>query len=283
MAIVIGVIVAVLSTLIINKLNLSSIGSSFSTVATPAAPVPASTGSPLSSSAATFAVQGSTNLASNVQTLASTGTKAATSIASSAGAASTFATAIPVVGAVIGAVAQVLLAQHTARLKGAISENQLIPQSVQAFDADIADLVTAYNGAQVPVNSDGTSPTCATAVIQMDMALFTFMKGNATGPGRAWTNNNAGSTPINSTQGPSCNSSCTAECCVFYNDMNNILAVLYQFFTTGAKTTTVLSSPIASGMQFTVPEVVQPPPQYGTFSRAKYTITLTIPTTTVTA
>jgi hypothetical protein len=257
-----------------------SLPSLSNTTSTPnVAPTPV--GAPASGTFATQEVQQSTTLQTNTATLVKTATTATSAIGAAAGVGSAFATAIPVVGAVVGVVANILLAQHTARLKGAIAENQLIPATVQAFDADIQELVAAYNGGQVVVESNGSCPAAATAVQQMATSLYSYMKGNATGPGRAWTDNQGGTNPISTSQSPSCNKACTAECCIFYNDMNNILHVLYLFFTSGGSFSeahgalTVSDGP--PSWTFTVPEVVQPPAQYGTFSRASYQITLTIP------
>lgn len=261
--------------------NFGTLSGSFAPEATPAAPVPASTGAPLTPAQTTFAVSTATAQGANDLKLVSTGTQIATTEVNAAvqagDIASSFATVVPVVGAVVSAVAQVLLAQHTARLKGAIAENQLVPQTVQAFDADIAELVTAYNAGQIAVSKNGQSKIAATAIQQMDTSLYTVMKSNATGPGRAWTDVQGFATnPIGTNNVPACNKACTAECCIFWNDMNNIMAEINRYLT-GQPTQTILSVKVAGGMNFTVPEVVQPPVQYGTFSRAKYTINLVIP------
>jgi hypothetical protein len=250
------------------------------TVVPSVAPLPI--GSPLSPANTQAEVNTSVQAAQITQTAigsaTSIGSKLASSAASLGEISSTFATAIPIVGAAVGAVANILLAQHTARLKGAIAENQLIPASVQAFDADISELVAAYNGGTVPVSlSNGSSPACATAIQQMDTSLYSYMKSNATGPGRAWTDVPGANPPISTNNVPACNKACTAECCVFWNDLNNIMAEMNRFFT-GQATQTILSKRISSNqMQFTIPAVIQPPPQYGTFARSSYNVTLTIP------
>jgi hypothetical protein len=278
MEIVLGIIVVFL---LFKSGALSSSLLTASTLSVPLAPPP--TGAVLTPAQLTFAVQGSTQLQSQVGSLVSTGTGVTSALTNSGGllsnvASQAFSQAVPIVGAVVGAVANILLAQHTARLKGAIAENQLIPTSVQAFDADIQELVSAYNSGAIGVNANGTSSTAATALMQMDSSLYSFMKGNATGPGRAWKDASmAGGSPISTTSAPSCNSACTAECCVFWNDMNNIMADIYAYLTTGTPMGTVLSTMVQGGIKFTIPEVVQPPPKYGTFQRASYSITLIIP------
>jgi hypothetical protein len=273
---IIGAIVAFLFLKVATGGSFGALSTNFSTLATPSAPIPASTGAELTPAQLTFATQQASSLQSNIGVAESTATGIASKLATVASVGSTFATAIPIAGAVIGAVTQILLAQHTARLKGAISENQLIPTSVQAFDADIAELVTAYNAGQVPVLSNGQSPTCATAIQQMDQSLYSYMKGNATGPGRAWTDVPGANPPISTNAVPACGKACTAECCVFWNDMNNVLAEINRYLT-GQPAQTILTQKTATGCNFTIPEVVQPPKQYGTFSRASYTINLVTP------
>jgi hypothetical protein len=241
----------------------------------PVAPLP--TGAELTPAQLTFAVHQAGVQNQEVDAGIGLGVQATETIAKDLGVAatSTFAQAIPIVGAAVAAVANILLAQHTARLQGAVQENQLIPQCVQAFDADISGLITAYNQRQFQINPDGTASAAATAVQQMDMSLYNFMKSNAKGPGRAWRD--ASNPPISSTAVPPCNSSCTAECCIFWNDFNNIMSVMFAFFSTGKITNNILAKQSGKTVTFNIPTVVPPPAKYGTFGRAGYSVVITLP------
>jgi hypothetical protein len=192
-------------------------------------------------------------------------------------AGSQFAQAIPVIGQAVSAVANILLAQHTARLKGAIAENQLIPSSVQAFDADIKGIVGAFNAGQA------TASQCAAACYQVWNALHDYMRQNATGPGRAWREIDGGISSL-SPSSPPCDKACTAECCVFWSNFHPLLANLYSFFSTGkpllvgggSRYTGWPSTNGATGPYTLNVLVVSPPnnPAYGNYSRAAYTLTL---------
>jgi hypothetical protein len=221
-----------------------------------------------------FAIQQSSQAIGEVNAGIGVGVNVAEKFAT---AGSSFAKAIPIVGEAVAAVADILLGQHTARLKGAISENQLIPASVNAFDADIKEIVAAYN------SGSASAAQCAGAIYQMWNSLHDYMRQNATGPGRAWREVESGIGSIQPNS-PPCDKTCTAECCVFWSNFHPLLANLYAFFTTGkpllvgggARYTGWPPTNSATGPFTLNVLVVSPPndPAYGNYSRAAYTLTL---------
>jgi len=219
----------------------------------------------ISAQRANLEVQQSSMLGSEVGSGISLGTQAATDIANSAG--SSFSQAIPIIGGVVSTVAGILLGQHTARLKGAIAENQLIPQCTQAFDADISELIAGWNGGQV------TAKEFQAAAAQMDANLYKFMKGNATGPGRSWSGSQKS---MNDGSGAACTKSCTTECCAYYNDYHPALVILSQL-AGGATLNDPRVQPTSGGWLVTIPEVYPPPAQYGNYTRPAYTVTMQSP------
>jgi hypothetical protein len=211
------------------------------------------------------------------------GISVATGVAQTLNESVAAAGAIPIVGAAVSAVAQVLLAQHTARLKGAIAENQLIPTTVEAFDADMAEAAAAYNA------GTATKAQVIAALQAIDAQVHAYMKSNATGPGRAWND----SPPMTNGQTP-CNKTCTAECCVYWNDLRPAIygAGVFDNGTTGA--ISAINGQSKSGISTTggatcptccyVPEVYPPVGNsaYGTYSRAAYILNFSGPNKSVT-
>lgn len=191
------------------------------------------------------------------------GTQAATSIGKSLESAGTisssFATAIPIVGAAISTVVNILLGQHTARLKGAIAENQLIPACVTAYDNDITEIVSAYKAGKA------TAAQCISALNQVNTSLYSYMKSNATGPGRSWRE-------CGSADGCGCNSGCTAECCIYWG---NLYAGIFGSKQASDNNATGLIDALSSGHgRAYIPKVYPPAAKYGTFSRAAYFVTV---------
>jgi hypothetical protein len=230
--------------------------------------VPVSTGFELTPQQAQFEFGQAGQLAQSVNAGINVGEQAAntaTKAAASAGDISqTFATAIPIIGSAVAAVAGILLAQHTARLKGAIAENQLIPATVKAYDADIQEIAAAFNSGQI------TAQQAISYLHQVDQSIYSYMKANATGPGTAWREG-----------GGACDKGCTTECCIYYNDLHaGIFGA--PVFANG----TVGMIPVLSGSggqpstgharQVYIPKVYPPPPQYGTFTREAYWIPMNV-------
>lgn len=303
-AVIIGLIVAFLGPRLFGGLGTTtglptgnvggplSVGT-YAVEATPAAPVPASLGAPATLSPNTNFALATAQLDSQEAGIGIGAATSAASVLTSSGgllsnvASQTLSQSIPIIGAAIGAVAQILLGQHTARLKGAIAENQLIPGSVQAFDADIVQIVTAYN------NGTATAQQCITALQQMNTQLYNYMKGNATGPGRAWRD-------CASSNGCTCNNGCTAECCVYWGDLyaaiyggNYSAGMIPSLQTLAGLPVTPLpplngqpaiaNSGISNGSvtktraSVFIPAVSAPEAAYGNFSRAGYSVVLTKP------
>lgn len=264
LAIIIGLLVLMKSGL------LNSLGGTFNG---PSSSIPYSTGAPLTAQQTQAELGQVGQLGSELSAGINLGTQLATSLSKSSsdngsGSGSSsdqsaFATTIGQVAGVVGQVAQVLLAQHTARLKGAIAENQLIPATVNAFDADMRQIADAYNSKQA------TAAQCISALRQMDQSIYNYMKSNAVGPGRAWRETSAPYTPA-------CNKGCTTECCIYYNDIKR---AIYDPGTSAGGTfgggvmgmIPVLQK--GSGTVY-VPKVYPPPAQYGNFSRETYQLTL---------
>jgi hypothetical protein len=205
-----------------------------------------------------------TQQASNAQVAVGQAASAASSLATLIPAVAPIPIAGPIIAAA-AAVAQVLLAQHTARLKGAVAENQLLPQCVTAFDNDLQELADAYNAGQA------NAAACVAALSSMQTSLYTFMKGNATGPGRAWKD--LGPTGLG-TGASMCNKSCTTECCTFYDDFQPAI-ITAQGILNGTQQPNVYAKKTTNGWMLTVPEVYPPPAQYGNFSRPSYQVTFT--------
>jgi len=221
-----------------------------------------------------FAIQQSQQLTGEVNAAIGIGVNTAEKFVK---AGTGFAKAIPVIGEAVAAVADIFLAQHTARLKGAISENQLIPTVVNAYDSDLREIVSAFN------SGSATRSQCAAAIYQMWNSIHSYMKSNATGPGRAWRDF-GGIDQI--PHGFACDKSCTAECCVFWIDMHPAMANLYSFWSTGKPLEvsnnnytgwppTNNGKTLSDGIDIKI-ITVQPPnnPAYGNFSRSGYTLTL---------
>lgn len=246
--------------------GLSSLGLSGNNRTPTVAPLP--TGFELTPQQTQFEIGQTGQLGQEINAGISVGTQVGSNLANSAVAAGelskTFATAIPIIGSAVSAVAGILLAQHTARLKGAIAENQLLPATIKAYDADIAGIVSAFNSGQI------TASQAITYLQQVDQSVYNYMKSNATGPGRAWREG-----------GGPCNAGCTTECCVYYGDLH---AGIFgdPAFASG----TVGIIPVLQGSggqpstghakQAYIPKVYPPPTQYGTFSREAYWIPLNV-------
>lgn len=190
--------------------------------------------------------------------------------------------AIPGAGTVLSDIAAPFLAAHTARLKGAIAENQLIPTTVQAFDADLQAIAAAWNAGTI------TRQQALDYISAMNSNIYSYMKGNATGPGRAWMDQ-TGKGLASTQPGASwpnlplpCGKSCTAECCVYYSALNPVLGMFYQWINGGVpginRNWGFYSAISGTSLTMNVLEVYPPTGQYaqayGNFSRPQYQITV---------
>jgi hypothetical protein len=167
------------------------------------------------------------------------------------------------VGAVVAGVSSLIgsLAQHSARLAGAKSENQALVQVIPAFDADLTQIIQAYNSGQISASQ------AVAALGVVDAAIKKYLMSQVGKPGTAW----------NETVGISgkCNSSCTAGCCIYYGDLGPPLS-LAMLALGGSGTHWGANDPRisqgASGVTIQVPQVYAS--KFGGTNRAGYSITI---------
>lgn len=112
-----------------------------------------------------------------------------------------------------------LLAAHTARLKGATTENQAVAQVVPAFDADIAAIANAYNSGQISARD------AASYFASVDTQIYRYLQTLVGRPGTSWNE----STGL----AGKCDNTCTSGCCVYFQNLAVVLS-LAQIFLAGA-------------------------------------------------
>lgn len=159
-------------------------------------------------------------------------------------------------GAGIGIVSG-LLAQHSARLQGARTENAAIPQVVSAFDADIAQIVDAYN------TGTDTVENCIQACAVVDSNIYSYLRTLQNKPGTAW-NDSVG-------MAGQCNKQCTAACCVYFGDLGPVLSLM-RYVMGDPSGNWGQSDPRLHGNSIDVPTVFGS--KYGGKNRTGYKITL---------
>lgn len=205
--------------------------------------------------------------------LLSTGGAVGTSIAASTGAFSSLGVWAGPVGAGIGAVVGViagLWAAHSARAKGAKTENAAVNSALQAFDGSLQALFQAANSGQI-------TGTQAAGVAQQILGNYwAGMAPYMSGPGRADASGgggrcgdgtlNPGGPCTGSPHGPMCNKACTAGCCVGCQDLYPSILQAIQVF----------NSPTGGTIQ--VCNVSNS--SYGVASRGGYSLTYTPPAPT---
>jgi hypothetical protein len=168
--------------------------------------------------------------------------------------------AIPIAGPAIAAVGNIVLAQHTARLKGATNENQAADQVIPAFDADLAQIVSAYNAGQI------TAAQAIAGAQQVDAQVKAYLKAQVGAPGTAWSEYGA--------MGP-CNKNCTVGCCIYWNDLHPAIVGAPTFANGTVGLIPVLQA--GSGLVY-VPEVYPPSnTAYGNYQRAAYSLSVIKP------
>lgn len=96
-----------------------------------------------------------------------------------------------------------LLAQHTARVKGATNENSAVNQLTPQLDADVAEIASAYNSGQAD------QLTCIAAIHAVDKRCMEYLQSHVGPkfPGTAWSGSGT------------CDKGCTVGCCVYYNNI----------------------------------------------------------------
>jgi hypothetical protein len=189
-----------------------------------------------------------------------------------------------VVGAGVAAVSGLLtqLTQHSERLSDAKAENTAIPAAVEAFDADMAAINQAFNSGKA------TPAQVMAAMVAMQANIYNYLHGLVGKPGTAWSVPSGlsvsvpnGSQPIGG-PGITCNKSCTASCCLFWDDLSPPIVVVWQAMQ--GITPGIDYQRTSNGFVLTVPEVYPPDDSaYGTYSRPLYTLTWEAPTTTPTS
>lgn len=191
------------------------------------------------------------------------------------------------VGAVAAGVASLVAswAQHTKRLRDAKNENAALDALIPAFDADLQDVVNAFNS--------GVSPQdCINQLIQIDSYAYSYLRAqlgqpNTPGlPGVAWGGPSSSQLGygLNPSYPATCDAKCTAGCCVYLNDLRpaifgRTVGSAYSAYQTRAGVVGGLIEAIQNGggMVHVIP--IAPPPNkaYGNYARATYDLTLTKP------
>jgi hypothetical protein len=168
------------------------------------------------------------------------------------------ASAVPLIGPAIGAAVQVfnqLWAAHTARLKGATTENQAVPVVVPIFDAAIQAIATSWNATHDQAD-------CISALTQLQQNTYAYLKGRVGAPGTAWKN----------TPPFPCDSSCTVGCCLYWSDFISDPSTVGG--STGFGITGMIAAIQAGGNKTVTIQKVYAS-KYQNFSRPLYTVTLT--------
>jgi hypothetical protein len=84
-----------------------------------------------------------------IQTATVASTKVASAVASSLGASTSIASAIPVVGAAVAAIASILIAASEKRAAEAKNENSAVAAAVPGWDTAITQIATAFNNGTI--------------------------------------------------------------------------------------------------------------------------------------
>lgn len=163
-------------------------------------------------------MMGSQMLDMGVNAGISVGTQTAASIATNLG--SSLGKAIPIIGAAVGAIADVLLAQHAARIKGATNENMAADQVVPSYDVALVGIANAYNARQIDQNK------AVASLKQLDSITFDKLRSLVGPPGTAWKLKNGQSGPatawenIDTHTNTTCDRGCTVGCCIYYTALS---------------------------------------------------------------
>lgn len=116
-----------------------------------------------------------------------------------ANAGSSFAQAIPFVGAAVGAIVSSLLAAHAARLQGATTENEQVARAVPSFYSTLVSIVNHWNAGAI------SRADAVNGLRHLDAATYAALRQFVGKPGTAW----------NSTQSGVCDKTCTVGCCIY--------------------------------------------------------------------
>lgn len=171
------------------------------------------------------------------------------------------AAAAPLIISAVSKITAGLLAAHTARLKGATSENAALVQVIPAFDDDIKGIVNAYNTGQA------SAQQAIVALQAVDNGIKAYLKAQVGKPGTAW-NDSVGIAG-------KCDKTCTAGCCVYFGDLGPPLSLVMvalggQGTNWGSNDPRISSGP--SGVTVQIPQVFGS--KFGGTNRAAYTLTV---------
>jgi hypothetical protein len=174
------------------------------------------------------------------------------------------------------------LTQHTARLGNATAENTAMDACIPAFDSDITLCSSAWR------NGQASKATVQAALQIIYNNCYAYLSSLVGKPGTAWN----GSTTLAAQGKVPCDNSCTASCCIFWNDIycsfygcpqfspgGGLFAALNGTSQDGNTAGQVLnhSSGPVSGYSAYIPEIYPPPAKYGNFTRAAYVLDFTPP------
>lgn len=186
---------------------------------------------------------------------------------------------VPVVGAVLAAVAAVLIAASKKRAKEAVNENQAVDAAIPPWDAALLQAVQLFNSGQITEAQFGQLMGTPRTQTYFGVA-----------PGICWSNfwqevgpqvqsgrNGCKSGAVTQTEGKSfCGpSGYGAGCCVAYDDLDNSYGnpKLPNLCVFGALAAAV-NKP---GTPYTATVLAIAPSKYSTYSRGSYTVTLCAP------
>jgi hypothetical protein len=151
-------------------------------------------------------------------------TQQATSSLAKAG--SSLASVVPIVGGIVSAVAGALLAQHTARLQHATSENAAVAKVVPSWIADLQGIAQAVTSRQI------SRAQAMQYVAQVDQQVKSYLQSHVGPSGTAWNGAPTGCPGTDvahsscldggnlngSCSGPhNCDKQCTVGCCIYYS------------------------------------------------------------------
>ena len=204
---------------------------------------------------------------------ASVGTTIATASAIGAWAGPVGAAAGAIVGVIAG-----LFAASAARAKGAKEENQAINEYLPAWDQSLQAIFQQANAGTITAAEAISALQSLMPYWWQAAAQFKGLPGVAdasNGGGNCGTYNPQTSTPCSPTNGPGCDKSCTAFCCIGCYDLAPTVAYAAYLFS-------IPSAQIwaAGGVQLNVCTVYSS--KYGASQRNSYTLTWNPPKTAAT-
>ena len=162
------------------------------------------------------------------------------------------ASAIPIAGAIIAPVAQIitkLWAAHQARLKGAQTENQADQAVTAFFDQGVSAIVDYWN------RTHDRAGTLA-EIDQFDHSVYTYLRSRVGAAGTAWTDSPH-----------QCDKACTVGCCLWWNAFGQEGANGFGIYG--------LRQAVSNGGNATVLMNKVYPSKYSSFTRPLYSVRLT--------